>query len=118
VEVEVELCKGQNALDAMKAKYGKQIDRVELDRAIELLLRIKDGKWDLHHTESSAIICQGCILNISNKHRDTKMNELMSTTKQETVTVEHAFSGKELVIVNSPAVIQEYFEMGYVVVAS
>ena len=44
VEVEVVLMPGQNALDALKAKLGKQIDRQELDRAIELLLRIKDGK--------------------------------------------------------------------------
>lgn len=44
VEVIVHLNAGQNALDALKAAFGKQIDRQELDRAIELLLRIKDGK--------------------------------------------------------------------------
>lgn len=31
-------------MDALKEKLGKQIDRKELDRAIELLGRIKDGK--------------------------------------------------------------------------
>jgi hypothetical protein len=31
-------------MDALKEQYGKQIDRKELDRAIELLGRIKDGQ--------------------------------------------------------------------------
>jgi len=31
-------------MDALKEQYGKQIDRKELDQAIELLGRIKDGK--------------------------------------------------------------------------
>ncbi len=44
IEVEVELRKGQNALDALKEKLGKQIDRKELNKAIELLGRIRDGK--------------------------------------------------------------------------
>ena len=44
IEVEVDLRAGQNAMDALKEQYGKQIDRKELDQAIELLGRIKDGK--------------------------------------------------------------------------
>jgi len=44
IEVEVDLRAGQNALDALKEKLGKQIQRKELDKAIELLGRIRDGK--------------------------------------------------------------------------
>jgi len=44
IEVEVDLRAGQSAMDALKEQYGKQIDRKELDRAIELLGRIKDGQ--------------------------------------------------------------------------
>ncbi len=47
-----------------------------------------------------------------------RINELMSEETSETtstVNVIHAFSEKELVIVNTPANIQKYFEMGFVV---
>lgn len=44
IEVEVDLRAGQNAMDALKEKLGKQIQRKELDQAIELLGRIRDGK--------------------------------------------------------------------------
>lgn len=46
IEVQVELRAGQSAMDALKEQYGKQIDRKELNKAIELLGRIKDGKTD------------------------------------------------------------------------
>jgi len=44
IEVEIELRGGQSALDALKEQFGKQIDRKELNRAIELLGRIRDGE--------------------------------------------------------------------------
>jgi len=45
-------------------------------------------------------------------------NELKTTNKAEkVVTVKHAFSGKELVIVNTPTIICKYFDMGYIVTA-
>lgn len=47
------------------------------------------------------------------------MNELMTNnTNEKTVTVVHAFSGKELVIVSNPDNINTYFSMGYIVKAS
>jgi len=47
------------------------------------------------------------------------MNELMTNnTNEKTVTVVHAFSGKELVIVSNPDNINTYFRMGYVVKGS
>ncbi len=39
----------------------------------------------------------------------------MNNKEEKVVNVQHAFSGKELVIVNTTEVIQEYFEQGYVV---
>jgi len=44
IEVEVELRSGQSSMDALKEQYGKQIDRKELNKAIELLGRIRDGE--------------------------------------------------------------------------
>jgi len=41
-----------------------------------------------------------------------------SNANEKTVTVVHAFSGKELVIVNTPSVISNYFNMGYIVKGS
>jgi hypothetical protein len=46
------------------------------------------------------------------------MNELMTKNEEKVVTVKHAFSGKELVIVNNPTTICKYFDMGYIVVKS
>lgn len=46
VEVEVELRAGQSGMDALKEQYGKQIDRKELNKALELLSRIRDGEID------------------------------------------------------------------------
>jgi len=33
-------------MDALKEQYGKQIDRKELNKAIEMLNRIRDGEID------------------------------------------------------------------------
>ena len=47
------------------------------------------------------------------------MNELMTdNTNEKTVMVVHAFSGKELVIVNNTDTINSYFTRGYIVKAS
>lgn len=47
------------------------------------------------------------------------MNELMTNNSNEkTVTVVHAFSGKELVIVNNTDTINSYFTRGYIVKGS
>lgn len=47
------------------------------------------------------------------------MNELnTSNTNEKTVTVVHAFSGKELVIVNNTDTINSYFQRGYIVKGS
>jgi transcriptional regulator NrdR family protein len=43
IEVQVDLRKGQSAMDALKEQLGTQVDIKELNRAIELLGRIKKG---------------------------------------------------------------------------
>lgn len=44
IEVEIELRSGQSAMDALREQFGKQIERKELNKAIELLGRIRDGE--------------------------------------------------------------------------
>ena len=44
-------------------------------------------------------------------------NELMQSNQEKTITVEHR-NGSELVIVNTPAAVLRYMEMGYYKVTS
>lgn len=43
IEVEIDLHRGKNAMEALREQYGEQPDYAELEKAIEQLIKLRDG---------------------------------------------------------------------------